>query len=68
MTLAINKQKKLNEAIHLELIFDIRNPIIKELAPAQTASKAVEIETKVGSNPLSIRAGILCNAIVPTAK
>ena len=66
--LAITKQRKLPEAIHLDFILEIINPIIKALPPAHTASNAVEIETKVGSSPLSIKAGILCNAIVPMAR
>jgi hypothetical protein len=59
ITLATTKQIKLADAIHLELILETKNPTINEVIPAQTASKAVDIDTKVGSSPLSIKAGIL---------
>ena len=54
--------------VHLDLILETKNPTINEVIPAQTASKAVDIDTKVGSSPLSIKAGILWRAIVPIAK
>ena len=66
--LAMESMINAEAPIILDGTLDTNNPPAKLAIPAHTASKAVANETKVGSNPRSINAGILCSANVKIAK
>ena len=64
ITLAIDNSRNAADPITLVENFFTSIPPEKLPIPAHTASNAVAIETEVGSNPLSMNAGILCSAKV----